>query len=68
MAGRLDRENKPKEKEIIYDDATTSAVGSIVAHFLAEHKAKGGILIDHSRGLVVYPDDTSAKLENTDLK
>lgn len=59
----LGRDQRMKSKELIYNDAVTSAVGSIAAHFLRENKAKGRPLKDLSRGVIIYPDGTEEKIE-----
>ena len=44
-----------------YNDAVTTAVGSIAAHFLRENKEKGRTLKDVSRGVIIYPDGHEEK-------
>ena len=47
------------------DDAVTSALGNLVAHFLRENKDKGRPLTIPSLGIILYPDGSEEKIRDS---
>jgi hypothetical protein len=65
MPNGIESHKSKESKDKGYIDAIASAVGSIAAHFLRENKRKGRDLRDLSRGVVIKPDGTEVKIDNS---
>lgn len=56
---------RTKPVEIIHNDAVSSAVGSLAAHFLRENKEKGRSLRIPSLGIIIHADGSEEKIDKS---